>query len=202
MAKRSILDFKSQLSGGGLRANMFEVEFALPNLRFVDLLIEGKPSFNAQDLLNQYRLLCQSAQLPASNMTTITYGIAAGGSLKLPGSRTFDPFTCSFINDKNMRVRRIMELWSESIIGYQSQLTIDQVNRYLGTIDLYQLDRTGARIKLYKLNYAYPTNISAEEKSYENNNSYTSFDIQFNYQYFTTADLTVDRSGDNAFTLR
>ena len=52
---RTISDFKSRLSGGGARPNLFEVELAFPDAVAID-----------NDVLQKARFLVKAAALPAS----------------------------------------------------------------------------------------------------------------------------------------
>ena len=59
---RKITDFKSKLSGGGARSNLFECELAFPTA----VNVEG-----LNDILNKARFLVKAANLPASNVAPI-----------------------------------------------------------------------------------------------------------------------------------
>ena len=58
---RKITDFKGQLTGGGARSNLFEVEMAFPS----DL-----STVAGTDVLTKSRYLCKTANLPASTVQT------------------------------------------------------------------------------------------------------------------------------------
>ena len=68
---RTISDFKSKLTGGGARANLFEVVLTFPDA--------AQP---AQDVLDKSRFLVKGARLPASNIAQIEVPFR-GGYLKL-----------------------------------------------------------------------------------------------------------------------
>ena len=57
---RTISDFKSKLTGGGARANLFEVVLTFPDLA-------QAPT----DVLDKSRFLVKAARLPASNISPI-----------------------------------------------------------------------------------------------------------------------------------
>ena len=59
---RTISDFKSRLSGGGARPNLFEVELAFPDAVAI-----------ANDVLQKSRFLVKAAALPASTIAPILY---------------------------------------------------------------------------------------------------------------------------------
>ena len=86
---RKITDFKSKLTGGGARSNLFEVELAFPPTVGVEGL---------NDILNKARFLVKAANLPASNVAPIEVPFR-GRILKVAGDRTFDTWTITVIND-------------------------------------------------------------------------------------------------------
>ena len=57
---RKISDFKSKLTGGGARPNLFEVELAFPDAVAID-----------NDVLQKARFLVKTAALPASTITPV-----------------------------------------------------------------------------------------------------------------------------------
>jgi len=57
---RKITDFKSKLTGGGARSNLFEVVLSFPDI--------AKPS---STVLEKSRFLVKAANLPASNIAPI-----------------------------------------------------------------------------------------------------------------------------------
>ena len=81
---RTISDFKSKLTGGGARANLFEVVLTFPDA--------AQP---AQDVLDKSRFLVKGARLPASNIAQIEVPFR-GRVLKIAGDRTFDSWTVSY----------------------------------------------------------------------------------------------------------
>ena len=102
--QRNITEFRSRLSGGGARANLFEVEIAFPEELVIDLnLVTDKVPF-----------LVKAAEIPASNLGNIPVPYR-GRVLPVAGDRTFDPWTVTVINDTDFQIRDAMEKWSNSI---------------------------------------------------------------------------------------
>ena len=114
MSKRSIEEFKAVLRTGGVRPTMFEVQLTLPQT--------AEWYQNQFDLsLREMSFLCKSAQIPSSFVTTMTVGLPAGGALKMPSSRVFEPWTVKVINDGRMNIRAMMEEWSRALMGREMQ---------------------------------------------------------------------------------
>ena len=97
---RKITDFKSKLSGGGTRSNLFEVELAFPAAIGVD-----------SNTLDKSRFLVKAAALPASNVSPVEVAFR-GRTLKLAGDRTFETWTITVINDTDFAIRSAFEKWS------------------------------------------------------------------------------------------
>jgi len=128
---RTISDFKSKLTGGGARPNLFEVELAFPNA--------AKPN-NENEVLEKARFLVKAAALPASTIAQIDIPFR-GRILKIAGDRTFETWTITVINDVDFSIRSAFEKWMNTInkmndgtgivnpVDYQKDATVHQLNR-------------------------------------------------------------------------
>ena len=97
--QRNITEFRSRLSGGGARSNLFEVEIAFPEELNITL----------SDVSDKVPFLVKSAEIPASNLGNIPVPYR-GRVLPVAGDRTFDPWTVTIINDTDFVLRDAMEL--------------------------------------------------------------------------------------------
>ena len=84
----------------GVRPNMFQVDISFPG------------SVDADQTLVSY--MCKSAVLPASNIGVIEVPFR-GRTVKIAGDRTFDNWSATFINDKEMKSRAYFEQWLNQI---------------------------------------------------------------------------------------
>ena len=185
MSKKSIDDFKAALSGGGIRPTMFSVLLSLPDFNpFADTQYDQE--------LRVLPMLCKSSTIPSAVNTTVTVGLPAGANLKLPGSRLYEPWNMTVINDGDMRLRGMFEDWIESIIAPEDQRSVQALDRYHGTAQVRQLDRQGEVIRLYTLYNVFPSNIDAQDLDYEAE-GITEFTVTMNYHYHTS---TEPPSGD------
>ncbi len=100
---RKITDFKSKLSGGGARPNLFEVILSFPAAAPADA-----------NVLDKARFLVKTAALPASNISPIEVPFR-GRTLKIAGDRTFDTWTITVINDTDFAIRSAFENWMNTI---------------------------------------------------------------------------------------
>ena len=96
---RKISDFKSKLTGGGARPNLFEVELAFPDAVAID-----------NDVLQKTRFLVKAAALPASTIAPVEIPFR-GRILKVAGDRTFETWTITVIHDTDFVIRSAMEKW-------------------------------------------------------------------------------------------
>ena len=181
---RKITDFKSKLSGGGARSNLFECELAFP------------PAVNVEglnDILNKARFLVKAANLPASNVAPIEVPFR-GRVLKIAGDRTFDTWTATFVNDEDMRIRAFMEEWMGEInshAGNKSSLFTPETSGqgYMSHLLVKQLEKdatdNGSVVREYKLWHCFPTNISQIDLAYDSNDQVSEFTVEFQLSYWT-----------------
>ena len=186
MAQYSIDNFKSQLSKGGLRPTMYEMVLTIPT--FSNDAIAVPPP-----LPLSITLLCKATQIPSSVLTTMTIGLPAGGALKIPSSRLFEPWTTKIINDDRMSIRTEIERWQNAIMGRRNQSSISPLlSNQFGTADITQLDRRGMPVKRYRLEGLYPENLAAQELNYEATDTISEFDCVWQFQYWEDATNEVD----------
>lgn len=170
----NIADFKAVMLGGGARPNQFRVELSFPTF-VTGGVVAGQ----------QAQFLCKSAQLPASTLENIGI-LYRGRPVNFAGERTFQPWTITIYNDTSFNIRNAIEQWQSGIQNYSA--TTGRVNPRDYQVDLtvHQLDRNGADVKVYKFVDAYPTTIGAIALDYEQQNQIETFDVEFQYNFFTS----------------
>lgn len=189
---RSISDFKSKLIGGGARSNLFEVDVTFPAGITLNLQGEGTSAFDSDN----FRFLCKSAALPASNVTPIEIPFR-GRVLKVAGDRTFDTWTVTVINDENFNHRRAFETWMQNVAQYGDHSGKTNPSDYMGSATVYQLGRSGSKgqtvsstsdsakiLAQYKFIDIFPTTVSDIALSYDTTDSIEEFTVDFQVQYF------------------
>ena len=154
---RKITDFKSKLSGGGARSNLFECELAFPTA----VNVEG-----LNDILNKARFLVKAANLPASNVAPIEVPFR-GRVLKIAGDRTFDTWTITIINDTDFAIRSAFEKWMNTINRVSDNTGITNPADYQADAFVFQLDRSGETLRKYKFYDVFPTQVAPIELSYD-----------------------------------
>lgn len=175
----SVSGFLEQVQQG-VRPNMFQVDITFP----------GDGTQTEKALLSQF--MCKSAALPASNVGVIEVPFR-GRTVKIAGDRTFDNWSATFINDKDMKIRSYFEEWMKDINTHQGNTAeVVSPTAYGRDILIKQKEKTGAAdnlngkdIRAYKLWYAFPTSVSAIDLAYDSNDQIEEFSVEFQYSYWT-----------------
>ena len=193
IGNRTIDSFKSKLTGGGARPNLFEVI-----LNFPRGITDGINDFD-----EKARFLVKAANLPASNITPIDVPFR-GRNLKIAGDRTFDVWTITVINDTDFAIRNAMETWMNGMNNLENATGETTPNDYQTDAYVYQLGRNGLSaqqgpvivmdgpknkdkvpvLKAYKFHGIFPTNISAIELSYDQPDTIEEFTVDLQVQWW------------------
>ena len=165
---RKITDFKSKLSGGGARSNLFECELSFPDAVSVDGL---------NDILNKARFLTKAANLPASNVAPIEVPFR-GRMLKIAGDRTFDTWTITVINDTDFSIRSAFEKWMNTINRVSDNTGATNPAECHADAYVYQLDRNGDTLRKYHFYDVFPTQVTAIELGYDQGQNIQEFQVE------------------------
>lgn len=182
----SISEFKNVLSNGGARANQFKV-----HLTFPDWVLGGG------EAARQGQFLCKSAQLPASNIDNVPVQYR-GRQVNFAGERTFEPWSISIFTDTNFLIRNAFEVWQNGVQNYGATTGKTRPADYQVQLFVDQLDRSGNIIKTYNFIDAYPTNIGSIALDYDNGNAIETFDVTFQYNYWTSNTTSASVGLDSA----
>ena len=169
---RTISDFKSRLSGGGARPNLFEVELAFPNAVGIE-----------NDVLQKSRFLVKAAALPASTIAPIDVPFR-GRILKIAGDRTFETWTITVLNDTDFSIRSAFEKWMNVINKMSDATGLVDPETYQKDATVKQLDRDGSVLRSYKFWDIFPTNISTIDLSYETTDTLEEFTVELQVQWW------------------
>ena len=122
----SIDDFKSNLIGGGARANQYRVILTTP------------PAITTGLDINRTSFLVKATSLPGQTISEIEVQFR-GRQLYVAGDRTVETWTTTFINDTDFMVRNAMERWMSGINDLETGLGLNNVSDYtaLGENDVY-----------------------------------------------------------------
>ena len=175
----------------GVRPNMFQVDITFPG------------TVEADQTLVSY--MCKSAALPASNIGVIEVPFR-GRSVKIAGDRTFDNWSATFINDKEMKSRAYFEQWLNQINTHKANTgAIQDPTAYGRSVVIRQLEKdnspAGSELRSYKLWYAFPISTSAIDLAYDSNDQIEEFSVEFQYSYWTVGDDSDTTAGDSGISI-
>ena len=180
--KSNVKDFLSKVAQG-VKPNMFEVGINFPTA-----------ITNAKDATLTTNMLCKSAALPASSIGTIEVPFR-GRTVKIAGDRTFDNWTATFINDKDMKIRGYFEQWLNLMNSHEGNSAktfnpaASDTNGYTTALFVTQLEKDssdkGSDIRQYKLHHAFPASVSQIDLAYDSNDQIEEFSVEFQYSYWT-----------------
>ena len=180
MARSNVSEFL-QTIGQGVKPNMYLIDMQFP----AALAKEGED----QQLTN---LLCKSAALPGSNLGVIEVPFR-GRTVKIAGDRTFDTWTATFFNDKDLKLRSFFEQWANTINTHDDNsaplFKPNKSDGYMGELIVKQLEKDasegGAVLRQYTLLHCFPTNVSPIDLAYDSNDQIEEFTVEWQYSYFT-----------------
>ena len=181
--QRNITEFRSRLTGGGARANLFEVGITFPDgLGIDERLVSDKIPF-----------LVKAAEIPASNLGNIPVPYR-GRVLPVAGDRTFDPWTVTVINDTDFLIRDAMEQWSNSINDLQTAQGTINPEVYQRSAQVKQLSREGSApgdaektLRIYNFEGIYPNTVSSIPLDFGATDQIEEFQVTFNYLFYEVA---------------
>jgi len=140
----NINDFKTALSQGGARANLFEVNIttspvgSLPNFKF----------------------LCKTTTIPTSVIAPISIPFM-GRDIKMAGDRTFDTWSTTIINDEDFSIRNTLEKWLNRIKSHAGVKQFGtKTSDYKRTATVTQLSKDGSKLKSYSFKNVWPTSLT------------------------------------------
>tara|TARA_B110000037_G_scaffold220955_1_gene290319 strand:+ start:1322 stop:1870 length:549 start_codon:yes stop_codon:yes gene_type:complete len=162
--------FKSNFSDGGARPNLFSVSIQTPGL--VPALDQGG-SFEVK-----------AAQIPASTIAQVDVPYF-GRQIRVPGNRTFEPWTVTAFNKENFGIRNAMEQWMDKINSHVSNDSlISQSYKADATVRHYGKNGGSTPIATYTFYGLFPTEIAAIELGWDTNDSIEEFTMTFAYDYW------------------
>jgi hypothetical protein len=169
----SIDDFKSNLIGGGARANQYRVIMTTPTG-----IATGLDTVRTQYLV-------KATSLPGQTIPEVTVNFR-GRQLFLAGDRTFETWTTTIINDTDFMVRNAIERWMNGINDLDENTGLVNVSDYTADITVEQLDRDDNILKQYVLKSCWPTAVGQIDLTYDTTNEIETFDVTWRYTSFTS----------------
>ena len=177
-------------------------DFARPNLFQVDLNFPATLGISS-DLSTFGNFTVRAANLPASQIGVVEVPFR-GRVLKIAGDRTFEPWTITVMNDSKFSMRNAFELWANSIqaanenftaagtlgdatdsTGYFADMLVHQLSR-----DIKSDSENPKILKSYKFYNVFPSNVSAIDLDFGNNDAIEEFTVELQVQYWAPVGST------------
>ncbi|BAU39994.1 hypothetical protein [Ralstonia phage RSP15] len=172
----TITSFRNALRAGLTRQHKFRVLVNFPTYA------------GNNDSVRQASLLARTTAVPSSTVGVIEL-MWGGRQLPLPGDRTYEEFTCTFISTNDHTIRNAFERWSEAINGSDSNTGLTNSDDYMRDIQFDLLDASDNVVKTYLLKDAWPTVVGAMDMDAGAQDSFGEFPVTLrylNYQSDTT----------------
>ena len=195
MAIKTLTNFKSKLTGGGARPNLFEADIKFPSAA---LQADGDENTTDSGIVNwnagaqeEFQFLCKATSMPTQTIGSVDVPFR-GRILKVAGDRTFEPWTVTVINDENFNVRQSFEKWAQKINNLSTGVGVVDPGQYMGKGFVHQLSRTQTvaggeaktnRIHSYHIEEIWPSEIGSIDLSYESSDAIEEFTVTFQVQY-------------------
>lgn len=190
-------DISSFISGfdGGLRANRFLVVGDFP---------QGVDATNPAE---QFTYHVRGANIPASDLSQI--GVPyRGREYKIPGNRTYATWQMTLIDDTNFTLWQKFHKWANLINSHTDNVPTNGINlNFTGLMkdwSVKQLDINGTCVRHVKLHKCWPSVIGEISFLMEDNESFCTYTVDLEYQYFTiescTSTTTTTTSGSGSST--
>ena len=192
MTLRTISQFKANLTGGGVRPNLFEVELNFPSdsdLTFMSNDQDASPEnqeLSTEGVSEKIPFMVKAANLPASNITPVEVPFR-GRILKVAGERTFDTWTVTVLNDADFKLRTAMEQWMNGISRLANGSGEVNPTDYTKDALVKQLGRNGDTLRAYNFVGLFPTNISEVPLSMDTTDTIEEFTVEFQVLYWSVA---------------
>lgn len=169
----NINEIRSQLTGGGARPTLFQVQITNP--------ING-----AGDL--KVPFMVRATTLPASTLGVIEVPYF-GRKIKVAGDRTFDTWSVTVMNDEDFLIRNAMEEWSNSINLHQQNTRLggSSPTEYKSQATVQQYGKDGSILRTYNFNGLFPTDISDITVDWDTVNTIEEFTVTFQYDWWNVS---------------
>jgi hypothetical protein len=159
----AISEFKSQLTGGGARGSLFQVQITNP----IDTAADSILPF-----------MCYSAGIPESQVNPFEL-YYFGRQIKYAGNRIFGDWTVEIYNDENFAVRHTIEEWMNAINTHVGNLRTYPTD-YKSQAQVNQLAQDGSTLRTYTFEGMFPVAISPIQLSWEMD-GIERFNVTFQY---------------------
>jgi hypothetical protein len=167
----NVNDIRAQLSFGGARSSLFQVQIQNPVNATADLKVP---------------FMVKASTIPASNISEVEVPYF-GRRIKMAGDRTFEPWSVTVINDEDFLIRNAMENWMASINTHRgniNNLGTSSPVAYKAQAQVTQYSKTGQVLRAYTFTGLFPTSVAATAVAWDAGPEPQEFEVTFSYDWW------------------
>lgn len=195
-------NFRSALTHGGARPNMFEIILVNPPKAFGGTGGGGASSSSVNtdvkstgDALTTFTYMANSGDMPGAVIGTIPIPYF-GRFINVAGDRMYEDWTCALYTDEDMVTRNAFERWNNSMAFFNYDTNkehgeagdkISGGGSYVCDVWIQHYTKTGIVDKIYILKNAFPYFVSPVQMSWQSNDQIMMFQVTWKYDYFLTS---------------
>ena len=191
MGNSSLNDILAELRGsrGYAFPNRFEVVIHGPHPRpggeWNENVWASRERMGGAQRLRKIYLRCEAVTLPGRNVSTMTDTNIYGPTREVVEGVTYaEDVTLTFQSSSDLDERTYFEQWQENMFNPDTW-NLGYYNDYVGTVEIYILDKQDQRQYGLKLHEAFPKSINATSLSAASSNEIIKVDIAFSFRYWT-----------------
>lgn len=157
---------------GGARPSLFQVTIQMPN---------GVPN-----IAERISLTCAASSIPGSTLGVIPVRYF-GREIKIPGTRSFQPWSTMILNDEDFQVRNALETWSNLINSHEGNLrssSLQRNNEVRTVATVTQMSKVNTPLRSYEFVNIFPADIGQIELSWNNGDAIEEFQVTWDYDYW------------------
>ena len=155
-------------------SNRFEVIIAPPMINFAEQ--------------RRVSLRCETVSLPGRNLDSMTDSNIYGPTREIVKGVTYaEDVSLSFVSSGGLEERVFFEEWQKLAFNEETW-NVNYYNDYIGTVEIYLLNRQDKKTFGIKLWEAYPKSITATDLSQSPNSEIIRISVGFSFRYWTSLD--------------
>jgi hypothetical protein len=167
---------------GGARNSLFQVNITNPVNGVADI---------------QVPFMVKATNIPASVITPVPVKYF-GREVKFAGSRTFEQWSTTVINDEDFAIRNALEEWQNAINSREGNLrSLGSASPvlYKSTAQVTQFSKTGVPVRVYNFVGLWPSNIAAIDLAWDSSDQIEEYVVTWDYDYWEVSGGITGRAG-------
>lgn len=174
--------FQGAMKLGGARNSLFQVNITNPVNSIADIEVP---------------FMAKATNIPASTLTSVPIKYF-GRDVKFAGSRTFEPWNTTIINDEDFAIRNALEEWHNAINSREGNLrSLGSASPvlYKSTAQVTQFSKTGVPVRVYNFIGLWPSTIAAIELAWDTSEAIEEYQVTWEYDYWEVSGGVTGRAG-------